>query len=404
MKNKIKRLLSFSAYYLKLVIAWLFLHTIYRDLLSRNIWLIREKRDEARDNGYHFFKFLREKNPEINAYFVITWDSPDRNKVEKYDNLIEADSWEHCIYFLAARFSINSQQYGAYPFHFSRRMLNYVQKLCNPKQKVIFLQHGITKDKFPILDFHYKSCNIDYFVTSTKKEYDFIKKTYEYPDNAIGCIGLARFDFLHTTHTVKKQLLVMPTWRRWLDNGNISYSLSDPMHFCNSDYFSAYAKMLSDDTLIQKLRSRGYQLVFYPHYKMQPFVERFRVFQNDVVVIADKSAFDVQELLMSSCMMVTDYSSVFFDFAYMNKPVAYYQFDKDAFRNTHYAEGYFSYENDAFGPCFENYERLCQYIVQMIDEHCRQPAMYDQRVKEFFTLRDNHNCERTYEAIRALEE
>ena len=43
--------------------------------------------------------------------------------------------------------------------------------------------------------------------------------------------------------------------------------------------------------------------------------------------------------------MITDYSSVFFDFSYMRKPVIFYQFDEKKFRKAQYAEGYFSYKN-----------------------------------------------------------
>lgn len=44
-------------------------------------------------------------------------------------------------------------------------------------------------------------------------------------------------------------------------------------------------------------------------------------------------------------MMITDYSSVAFEFAYLRKPIVYYQFDKKAFFEKHtYRKGYFDYE------------------------------------------------------------
>ena len=389
-----KQLLCFLAFYMKLLLAWLTLHTICRDLLKKNIWLIREKRDEARDNGFHLYKYIREKHPDINAYYVITPNSPDRHKVEVYGNWIKADSLMHCIYFLAAKKSINSQPYGAYPFPLNQRMQKYCHKLCNREQKVVFLQHGIIKDTLPLNAFLYGACNIDYFVTSTQREYEFIKETYKYPDHAIGCVGLARFDYLHTSHTVHDQILVMPTWRKWLN--------TDQKAFADSEYFSAYAELLSDPKMVAFLRAHQYKLIFYMHYAMQPFVNEFKAFENDVIIIADKGNYDVQELLMSSKLMITDYSSVYFDFAYMNKPVVYYQFDREQFRQSHYAEGYFSYEEDGFGPCFENLEATRQYIFDLIENRCAQPEKYDLRVQDFFTLRDNHNCERTFNAIMAL--
>lgn len=403
MKNKLFKFFRFAVRFIQLVFAWIVLHTVKRDLLRQNIWLICEKRDEARDNGYHFYKYLKENQKEINVFYVLTSDSPDRKKIEKYGDYIEPNSFCHCIYFLAAIFSISSQPYGAYPFHFSVREMKIVQKLCNRKQKVVFLQHGIIKDKLPTESFSYELCNIDYFVTSSQKEYEFVKEIYKYPDHAIGCVGLARFDYLYTPHTVEDKILVMPTWRKWLDFKEKTLSKDSSGHFYDSDYYLAYKTLLTDEALIQHLRKNHYKLVFYMHYKLQPYVDAFRSFENDVIIIADKTNYDVQELLMSSKLMVTDYSSVYFDFAYMNKPVAYYQFDKEQFRKSHYYEGYFSYENDGFGPCFDDWQDLRQYIFNMIEEECSQPQKYDLRVKNFFDLRDNRNCERTYSAIRLLE-
>ena len=395
MKDKIKRIFRCGIYCIPLFLAWIVLHTVKRNLLAQDIWLIREKRDEARDNGYHFYKYLRENHQNISAYYVITNSSSDRHKVEKYGNLIKADSFKHCICFLAAKVSIGSQPYGAYPFHFSERELFYIKKICNRKQKVVFLQHGITKDRLSALK--YDRCNIDYFVTSTRREYEFIKEYFGYPEAAVGYTGMARFDHLHTSHKREDRILVMPTWRVWL-----SSSKKTDQSFHKSDYYAAYIKLLTDEKLIQYLRFNHYKLVFYMHYQLQSFSELFKSIENDVIIIADKNNYDVQDLLMTSKFLITDYSSVFFDFAYMNQPLLYYQFDKQQFRSGHYAEGYFSYEDDGFGPCFENYDDMRRYLVDMINEGCCQPKKYDLRVKEFFDLRDNRNCERIYNAIAAL--
>lgn len=42
--------------------------------------------------------------------------------------------------------------------------------------------------------------------------------------------------------------------------------------------------------------------------------------------------YDVQQLLKESLLLITDYSSVFFDMMYMNKPVIFYQFDENQYR------------------------------------------------------------------------
>ena len=60
-------------------------------LYKKDIWLICEKITEARDNGYHFFKYVKENHPEVNAYYVIAKGSPDSEKVNHYGNIVAAN-------------------------------------------------------------------------------------------------------------------------------------------------------------------------------------------------------------------------------------------------------------------------------------------------------------------------
>ena len=53
-----------------------------------------------------------------------------------------------------------------------------------------------------------------------------------------------------------------------------------------------------------------------------------------------------EKILTESSLMVTDYSGVQFDFAYMRKPVVYFHSPK---LPPHYQEGGFSYETQGFG-------------------------------------------------------
>ena len=126
---------------LKLVLAFIYVQLNRRRLYTMNIWFIQEKHTEARDNGYHLFKYLRTSHPEINAFYAITRDSADRGKVETYGNLINAESLKHYIYHLAAKYSIGSQKFGACPY--PTDFVNRFHSLCRKDQKVVFLQHGI---------------------------------------------------------------------------------------------------------------------------------------------------------------------------------------------------------------------------------------------------------------------
>ena len=102
--------------------------------------------------------------------------------------------------------------------------------------------------------------------------------------------------------------------------------------------------------------------------------------------------------------MVTDFSSVFFDFAYMKKPEIFFQFDEGAYRSKHYSEGYFDYRRDGFGPVYTDREDVVRCLIRLMENGCEMEQTYQDKVDAFFAFRDHSNCERNYEAIKALGE
>ena len=79
---------------------------------------------------------------------------------------------------------------------------------------------------------------------------------------------------------------------------------------------------------LKEFTDKGYRVVFKPHPELvknigeteERYIELFDIPDN-IYVSYDES---YQELLNNSSLMVTDYSSVYFDFAYLKKPVIYY--------------------------------------------------------------------------------
>ena len=103
--------------------------------------------------------------------------------------------------------------------------------------------------------------------------------------------------------------------------------------------------------------------------------------------------------------MITDYSSVAFEVAYLKKPVIYYQFDRDeVFSGNHtFEEGYFSYEDDGFGPIVANQSDLMIELNKLIENNCSILEPYKTRVETTFPFRDGLNNQRVYDAIVALD-
>ena len=367
---------------------------------KKNIWLVQEKRTEARDNGYHLFKYIREQHPEVNAYYVITEDSADIGKIKPYGNIINADSLKHYVYYLAAKNSIGSQPNGASPY--PTDWVYRFRKLCIKDQNVIFLQHGMIKDKLPGLA--YEKTNFQLFVCSSRGEYDYVRSDLHYPEENAQILGLCRFDNLWKDTEPDRTVLIMPTFRKYLvsENREKDSKEQEDNIFKESEFYIQYRSLLTDKHLLSTAKEQGYNIVFYLHYSLQSFSHVFKDCENEIVKVAERKEYDVQKLLMDSSILVTDFSSVFFDFAYMNKPEAFFQFDEEEYRNGHYKEGYFDYRRDAFGPVIKDKDELVSYLIDLINAGGTIEPEYLDRINAFFTIRDNHNCERTYKAIESL--
>ena len=320
----------------KLIIAKLISPILKINKSNRDIWIVGERKSEAKDNGYHLFKYIRENHPEKKAYYVIDKESSDLEKIESLGNVIYYDSFKHYLYYIMCTKLVCAHFGGCVPdspvcwkFH-EHEMKN---------KKKIFLQHGITKELIPSLI--YDSTKVDMFVCGAKPEYEFVKSTFGYPEGNVQYTGFARFDNLHE-NTTKNQILVMPTWRKWIPSSTWKSDNLDEYReiFLKSEYFNRYNSLINNQELIELLEQYNLELIFYPHYEMQKFIDCFTS-DDENVIIADFDKYDVQQLLIDAKLLITDYSSVFFDFAYMKKPCICYQFDKKDFYSQHYKKGYF---------------------------------------------------------------
>jgi CDP-glycerol glycerophosphotransferase len=94
--------------------------------------------------------------------------------------------------------------------------------------------------------------------------------------------------------------------------------------------------------------------------------------------IMDVSDFpDAQSLLLISDLLITDYSSVMFDYAVTNRPMAFYVPDLKRYEDV--LRGfYFNFVDRAPGPLIQDLEQLCDHLVNP------QPAaQWDQRYERF---------------------
>ena len=83
----------------------------------------------------------------------------------------------------------------------------------------------------------------------------------------------------------------------------------------------------------------------------------------------------------------------------MRKPLLYYQFDFEKFREGHYQEGYFSYADNGFGKVCMKSGELVDAFCTIVDRGMKIDEIYLERINSFFAFEDQSNRERTYRAI-----
>ncbi len=394
--EKIKRLLkqSFSMLYYNHKAKFYKNDPKYKDL-----WIISERGTEAKDNGFCFFEYLCENHPEINARYLIDKElaGDDYKKLEAYeDRLIKYGSFEHKIAFILSKYAISSHIGFLEPWSYRLYKLLIDRK---DKKIFIFLQHGVILHD--LSEFVSKNkTRADLFITTTRREYESISSSkYAYRSGEVVQTGIARYDKLNEFE-LKNEILIMPTWRKNIITPSYMKTASkDKKFFMDSEYFKRFNSLINNKKLEQALKEHKIKLVFYPHYEIQPYLECFDC-NNSELILASKDKYDVQGLLKSSKALVTDFSSIQFDFAYMRKPQAYYQFDSI---EEHYKMGYFNYEEDGFGPVYSDENKLVDYLIRLMDTDFKTEDKYLERINKDFNIRDSHNCDRIFEEILKIK-
>ena len=365
-------------------------------LRHRDLWIVCEDPNEARDNGYWFFKYMREEHPEQECLYAIRPTSPDFDKVASLGPTVAFGTLRHWIIYFASSVKISSQKAG----NPNAAIFHLLEVYGFIKNKRIFLQHGITKDDSAWL--YYGATKMTRFICGAYPEYSFISERFGYPEGYVKYTGFCRFDGLHEKLPDERLILIMPTWRAWIADEDFRLKKYEgTTDVTQTDYFRSWVDFIRDERLEELAKTYNVKFIFFPHRKMQKYLHLFPS-STETVEIAGGKTYDVQQLMKRASMMVTDYSSVFFDMIYMEKPVVFYQFDYEAFRERQYAEGYFSYENNPFGKSYRSRDGVFDEMERLIRGNFEVSETFLEAHRDYFRLYDTDNCRRVYDVAAEL--
>ncbi|SCJ31546.1 CDP-glycerol glycerophosphotransferase family protein [uncultured Clostridium sp.] len=170
----------------------------------------------------------------------------------------------------------------------------------------------------------------------------------------------------------KKVLLYAPTWR-----DNSKYVL-------DIDIEKMYSKLKDDYILLVKT-----------HYFVNTSLnaERFKGFVYDVSKYED-----IQELALISDILITDYSSVMFDFATTKKPMIFYCHDINYYKGR--LRGfYFDFENEAPGKIVKKTDEIITTILNIDKISKEYEDKYQRFYDKFAYLEDGKSSRRACATI-----
>ncbi|MFK0083908.1 CDP-glycerol glycerophosphotransferase family protein [Glutamicibacter sp. NPDC090743] len=354
---------------------------------SKPIWIVGELSYKAQDNGLHLFKYLRKERSDIDAYYVIDEQAPDLRNFDSMDHVVFHGSKEHFELAIRAQRVIGTHHadylYPTRHHSFSSR--------CRATR--VFLQHGVMGTKWMVPNYGKNSPGFatDLFMVSSEREKQYIVKDFLYSPGEVKVTGLSRFDSLLATDLSvnENMLLIIPTWRDWLQNEEV---------FLESDYLEQWKNLLNSAELAELVQRYGLEVVFCLHPNMMQFRDHFAGAPARLIV---QGEIDVQELIKTAAIMVTDYSSVNFDFSFLHKPVHYYQFDRSRFLGP--SGSHLNLDDELPGRIAFDAETLLDDLSRTLQRGKAMEDKYRQRADVFMTHRDQNNSQRITEEIERAE-
>lgn len=348
------------------------------------------------DNPRAIYEYLLEHHPEYKMYWSIDKRYIDQFKELHHISCIQRFSLQWLLKMAKARYWIVNSRL---PLWIPKpRKTIYVQTWHGTPLKRLGTDieevhmPGTNTEKYK-QNFTYEATKWDYLISPNKYSTEIFTRAFDFNKNMIES-GYPRNDFLmnhNNKETIleikkkigiplnKKVILYAPTWR-------------------DNQFFSKGKYKFDLHLDLEKMKERlgdQYILILRLHYLVS---ESLDLSGMEGFVIDLSNHEDIRELYIFSDMLVTDYSSVFFDYANLNRPMLFYVYDLEEYRDK--LRGfYFDFEKEAPGPLVKSTNELLEEI-ELIEKN---GYTLSEKTKEFnqkfCSLEDGQASKRVINAI-----
>ncbi|MGL4820411.1 MAG: CDP-glycerol glycerophosphotransferase family protein, partial [Bacilli bacterium] len=347
---------------------------------NKNIILIGEKvGTSANDNGYWFYKYCREVHGDQNCYFVIDKKSPDYHNVKKLGNCVQFYSFKHVMLSMFSKFVISSDNCNFL-------LPSTIKHLRRSKR--IFIQHGVVLTGKVDHVYHASKDYAEWIVTTNPFESSIIRRHFGFGSNQILEYGLSRFDTFDSC-TDKKQVFCSFTWRK---------NILTKEQLLASAYWERIQSLIHNRHLHAFLVKHNITFHLCLHPRTSQMLTEFTTEERASIQpqcanikVINFNETDIRQEINQSSVILTDYSSIMFDFAYLKKPIINYLFQEQLALSEKHA--------DELLPGF-----VCrnEKDVMLVLRRCFLKKRFELPAKkiDYFTHRDEKSSERLYHFIQ----
>ncbi len=248
-----------------------------------------------------------------------------------------------------------------------------------PLKKLVFDMEevhmpGTTTEEY-MKDFYNESRRWDYLISANQYSSEIFKRAFRFEKEILEQ-GYPRNDILYYGNTLenitrikkklgipqdKKVILYAPTWR---DN-----------QFYSEGHYKI--DLALDLARLQEKYRDDYVIILKMHYVVS---ENFDLKSYEEFVY-DFSDEDIQGLYLVADLLITDYSSVFFDYANLQRPILFYAYDIEEYKST--LRGfYFDLEKEGPGPIVKDMDALMDKLEEFDSYHTFQK--YSEKYQDFY--------------------
>lgn len=366
----------------------------------RKAWVFVDREMAADDSAEHLYRWLGQAHPEVNAWFLLRRSSPDWGRLNAEGFRLVEPGLLSRLLFLNSDFVVSSHT-------------ELVEGSFSPQQygdamqwRFIFVPHGISKDD---VSHWFNTEQFDLVACTSPAERDSMAADgtgYRLTRREAVFTGLPRHDPLLRRLAVTppdevKLFLVMPTWRASLfDDRSGNLSAAERIELVRASSFAAeWRKVMGHPGLQAALQRAGLQLAFLAHTNLIPVIDAFDLPTEVKVFHAGRDGF--QPLLCRSVALLTDYTSVAFEMAFLRRAVFYFQPDRESFYagDHNWRRGFFEYDRDGFGPVAFDSDSLVDQVEGFLQGQCQVEPHYLERMERFMPRTERSSCELVFDAI-----